>query len=139
MGLFDFLKAAPKELPAPEPLHQEAMGAPYVPPYLDELLKGNKEIPEAAFVTDPYQASESMGYRERTSALGFDTCRQIVAQNTIIGSIIQTVLNCSMAFMQRQPDRYSAGFRVVMSDKDAKPSNKDKIRMREIEDFVLMC
>jgi hypothetical protein len=60
-----------------------------------------------------------------------------MAMTPFVAPIISTRLHQIAEFCQRQPDRHSAGFKVVLRDREREPTKAEKVRAREIEDLVL--
>lgn len=94
-----------------------------------------------ASLTDPfgYQSITAFGYKEKYSILDYYKLKQISYSDPIISAIIQTRLNQVSAFTIVQPDKYKAGFKVRMRDLEKEPSDAEKKRCRELEQFVLNC
>jgi len=78
-----------------------------------------------------------IGYRQRVSAITFDILRQMAMRNSVVASIIQTYVGKVKLFSQPQPDKYSPGFKIIMRDKDAEPSDDEKKEMKNLETWLL--
>lgn len=115
-------------------------------PIRSDLIKAglitpdNTAYDQKASLVDPWSyANTAYGYKEKYSILDYSKCRQITYADPIVAAVIQTRLNQVAGFAQPQVDKYKMGFKVVMRDKEAKPSPKDKQRMKEIETFIISC
>lgn len=60
-----------------------------------------------------------------------------LARTPYVAPILSTRLTQIAEFAQRQPDRHSSGFRVVLRDTDKTPTKAEKARAREIENMIL--
>lgn len=103
------------------------------------ILKPDKQAyDQKTSLVDPWSyGSVSQGYKEKNSLIDYNKCRMIASADPIIASIIQTRLNQVAAFAVPQTDKYSIGFKISMADREAKPTPKDKVKMKEIEQFLM--
>lgn len=69
--------------------------------------------------------------------LSSETLRNL-SRHPIISSIIQTRVNQAAEFAQFSPDD-DLGFRIVLRDYDEEPSDEDKLKIKEITEFVENC
>ncbi len=86
---------------------------------------------------DPFALIDQLGYRDRPSPLTYNTLREMAKRVPTYTGIIQTRMTQISSFGQRQEEKRDAGFGVVMRDHKAHPTPQDKIRMRELEDWLL--
>lgn len=80
------------------------------------LAEPTEEKPRALF-HDPYSVMDWGGWRERPSAVTYDTLQQMAGRHTAIAAIIQVRVNQVAAFAKPQQGRYDRGFRVVLRDR----------------------
>jgi hypothetical protein len=86
---------------------------------------------------DPFALIDQLGYRDRPSALTYNTLREMAKRVPTYTAILQTRVNQVSSFGHRQKDRRDPGFSVELRDDKATPSDLDNQRMRQIEDFLL--
>lgn len=105
------------------------------------LEQSNQAFHPKASLVDPmgYQSLTAFGYKERYSVLDYYKLKQIAFADPIIAAIIQTRSNQVAAFGIQQPDKFKAGYKVMLKDKDKEPSKAEKARAKEIEEFILNC
>jgi len=100
-------------------------GGPDVPAEdMRELLaKAGLGFPEATeekprgLYHDPYQVIDWGGWRERPSALTYETLRQMAYKNTVIAAIISLRANQIGQFCRPQQGKYDRGFRIIKRDR----------------------
>ncbi|RYF12879.1 MAG: phage portal protein [Deltaproteobacteria bacterium] len=80
------------------------------------------DVQPKSVMLDPYGMVASMGYRERNAAISYYTLQALVYRAPVIASIIQTRCNQVSSFARPQPNKYATGYRVMLRDKNAKPS-----------------
>lgn len=80
------------------------------------IAQPTNEVPRAMF-HDPYSVTDWGGWRQRPSAMTYETLRLMAQQNTVIGAIINLRVNQLAQFARPQQDRYERGFRVVLRDR----------------------
>ncbi len=86
------------------------------------IAQPTHEKPRAMF-HDPYAIMDWGGWRQRPSALTYDTLRQMAAGCAPITSIIQLRVNQISQFARPQQSPYDKGYRVVLRDRrDSKRS-----------------
>lgn len=119
MGLVDELRAAASGI-----LGRMATGGDVRPEQMNELLaKAGLGFPEATqekprgLYHDPYQVIDWGGWRERPSALTYETLRMMAMRNTVITSIISLRTNQVSQFCRPQQGKYDRGFRVIKRDR----------------------
>jgi len=97
------------------------------------LADPTDEKPRALF-HDPYSVYDWGGWRERPSALTYDTLRQMSSRNTVIAAIIQVRVNQVGQFARPQQGRYDKGYKVVLRDRrDDKRSMSPEEQMQAAE------
>jgi len=90
-----------------------------------------------ALYWDPYSLVEQLGYKEKPSAITYGTLAAMVWKTPMLNSIIQTRVNQVASFCVPQATKFDQGFRIRMRDFQAKPTSKDKKRIRELEALLL--
>lgn len=80
------------------------------------LAEPTEETPRGLF-HDPYSVYDWGGWRERPSALTYETLRMMAARNTVIAAIIQVRVNQISQFARPQQGRYDKGFRIALRDR----------------------
>lgn len=115
-------------------------------PLRSDLIKAGILTPQKdsfdpkASLVDPWSYSgTAQGYKEKYSLLDYTKCRQITYADPIVAAVLQTRLNQVAAFAKPQHDKYKMGFKVKLRDSDKHPTDGDKTRMREMEQFLLGC
>lgn len=105
------------------------------------ILKPDKQAyDQKTSLVDPWSyGAVSQGYKEKNSLIDYTKCRQITYSDPVVAAIIQTRLNQVAAFAVPQTDKYSIGFKISMTDREAKATPKDKKAMKEIEQFIMNC
>jgi Phage portal protein/LAGLIDADG-like domain len=106
----------------------------------DALVKAGvaeptEEKPRGLF-HDPYAVMDWGGWRQRPSALTYDTLRQMTISNTVITAIIQTRVNQVAQFARPQQGPYDKGYRIILRDRRDKKKVMSKVeekRANEIE------
>lgn len=91
---------------------------------------------KALTISDTSQATD-VGFRERTSGVTFEILRQMSLRDSVIAAIIQTRIGQVKSFGIVQSDKYSVGFKIIMRDHEAEPSEKDKREMLLLEGWIL--
>ena len=89
-----------------------------------------------ALLSDPFTLLETLGYRERHTGVSYDTLLQLSHKVPIFPGIMQTRLNQLSNFSRAQPDVNQTGFAIQLRNGDQTPLKKDKIRMRDMEEWV---
>jgi HK97 family phage portal protein len=99
------------------------------------IAQPTNEVPRAMF-HDPYSVTDWGGWRQRPSAMTYETLRLMAQQNTVIGAIINLRVNQLAQFARPQQDRYERGFRIVLRDRRDRSRSMTKAeekRATEIE------
>ena len=92
--------------------------------------------PKAMF-WDPFAIVEAVGYKERPSAITYQTLATMVWRVPIVQAVIQTRVNQVSAFAQPQRDRFMTGFRVKLRDSEARPKGADKKFAKDMESIFM--
>jgi len=88
--------------------------------------------PRAMF-HDPYSVMDWGGWRQRPSALTYDTLRQMSISNTVIAAIVKLRTDQVSAFCKPQQGQYDRGYRVVLRDRRDKKKGMTKAEQKEAE------
>lgn len=80
------------------------------------LAEPTEEKPRGLF-HDPYAVMDWGGWRERPSALTYETLRMMSVKNTIIAAIIQIRCNQVAQFGRPQQGPYDKGYRIILRDR----------------------
>lgn len=98
---------------------------------------GSYGIPKSWF-NDPFAMLDSMGlgYRANPSALGYETLKQMGEKSVIPLAVIQTRVNQTSAFAQRQRNKYSVGMKVQHKDPHHKLTDRDRDHIKNLLGFV---
>jgi len=86
---------------------------------------------------DPFALIDQLGYRDRPSGLTYNTLRDMSKRVPTVTGIVQTRITQAANYAQRQLDLREPGFAVGMRDTKAHPTHQEKIRMRQLEDWLL--
>jgi phage portal protein BeeE len=81
---------------------------------------------------DPYSVMDWGGWRQRPSALTYETLRQM-AGTPVISAIIQTRQDQVAAFCRPQQGRYDKGYRIILRDRRDKKKGMKKGEQKEAE------
>lgn len=119
MGLIDDIRNA-----AGDAIARVTGGADVPPESMQDLLskaglgfpEGTEEKPRGLY-HDPYQTIDWGGWRERPSALTYETLRQMAYKNTVIAAIISLRANQIGQFCRPQQGKYDRGFRIIKRDR----------------------
>lgn len=95
--------------------------------------------PKSSLV-DPFSYGQvNQGYKEKYGIIDYQKCRQITYADPIVASIVQTRLNQLAAFSKPQSDKYKVGYKISLRDNEKTPTDAEKKRCREIEQFIYSC
>jgi len=115
-------------------------------PLRGELVKAGILTPDIgaydqkASLVDPWSYSQTAyGYKEKWSVLDYSKLRQVSYSDPIVAAVIQTRINQVASFAIPQADRYKVGYKIVLRDREARPSDSDKQKMKELEQFIFNC
>lgn len=95
-------------------------------------LQPTEEKPRAMF-HDPYSVMDWGGWRQRPSALTYETLRQMSVSNTVIAAIIQLRTQQLSAFCRPQQGRYDKGYRIILRDRRDKTKGMTRAQQKEAE------
>jgi phage portal protein BeeE len=91
-----------------------------------QMPQATDEMPRALF-HDPYSIMDWGGWRERPSAVTYESLRQMAVKNTAVAAIINLRSNQISQFTRPQQNRYDRGFKIVLRDRrDKKRSMTDQ-------------
>lgn len=99
------------------------------------LAEPTDEKPRAMF-HDPYAIADWGGWRERPSALTYETLRQLSMRAPVVSSIINLRTHQVAQFAMPQQGRYDRGYRIILRDRRDKRkgmTEEEKKRANEIE------
>jgi len=99
------------------------------------MAEPTEEKPRGLF-HDPYSIMDWGGWRQRPSALTYDTLRQMTLANTVIAAIIQLRTNQVAQFCRPQQGPYDKGYRIILRDrrdKNRAMSKAEILRATELE------
>jgi hypothetical protein len=102
------------------------------------MAEPTEEKPRALF-HDPYSVMDWGGWRQRPSALTYDTLRQMTVSNTIIAAIIQLRIDQIAQFAVPQQGKYDKGYRVILRDrrdKNRSMSKAEQAKATELERMI---
>lgn len=91
-----------------------------------------EEKPRAMF-HDPYSVMDWGGWRQRPSALTYETLRQSASANTVIAAILNLRTHQVAEFCRPQQGRYDKGYRVGLRDRRDKKKGMSKAEQKEAE------
>lgn len=108
----------------------------------DLLVKGGlaeptEEKPRAMF-HDPYAVMDFGGWRERPSALTYETLRMMSSKNTVIAAVIQTRCNQVAQFARPQQGPYDKGYRVILRNRRDKKRTMTPVEKKRAEELERM-
>lgn len=96
------------------------------------LSQATEEKPRAMF-HDPYSVMDWGGWRQRPSALTYETLRQMSVSCTPIAAILQLRQDQLAAFCRPQQGRYDKGYRIIMRDRRDRTKGMTKAEQKEAE------
>ena len=88
---------------------------------------------------DPFTALDQMGFRERPSAITYQTLNQMGRRTPPIAAILLTRINQIAAFAKPQVDEHSVGYRIVLRDGKASMTPEMEKRAAELTKWVSRC
>jgi hypothetical protein len=95
------------------------------------------ETDPKAMLWDPFAIVEAVGYKERPSALNYQTLSTMVWRVPVLQAVIGTRVNQVASFAQPQRDRFMTGFRVKLRDSEARPKGADKKFAKDMEGILM--
>lgn len=93
-----------------------------------------------SYLEPPIRLMESMGYKNKPSALTYNTLYQMSVKNSVVGAIINTRINQVSNFTS--PARYNTdklGFEIRLRDPNVAPTKEQQDVILSIEDFIEKC
>lgn len=96
------------------------------------------EDPRALY-WDPFAVVEQLGYKDKPTAMTYNTLRTIVWRVPIIRAIIQTRINQVSAFAVPQKNRFDPGFRIKLRDSSARATRAVRKYESELETMIMQC
>lgn len=93
-----------------------------------------EEKPRAMF-HDPYSVMDWGGWRQRPSALTYETLRQMSVSNTVIAAIINLRVHQVSAFCRPQQGRYDKGYRILLRDRRDKEAGMTDAQEKEAQNL----
>lgn len=96
------------------------------------IAEPTEEKPRAMF-HDPYSIMDWGGWRQRPSALTYETLRQMASANTVCAAIHNLRRNQVSEFCRPQQGRYDKGFRVQLRDRRDKKKGMSTAEQKEAE------
>lgn len=88
---------------------------------------------------DPFSALDQMGFREKPTAITFNTLREMANRVPPYVAILFTRLNQMAALAEPQADEHSLGYKIVLADKRAKMTPELEARADWITRWVKAC
>lgn len=113
----------------------EDRGAGMVPKTIAQLEKAASE-PKGIF-WDPFAIIDALGYKDKPSAITFNTLHQMRWQCPIVHAIIKTRADQVFAFSRQQENKYTTGFRIRPRDPKQKPTPATERESQSIERWML--
>ena len=101
------------------------------------LAEPTEEKPRGLF-HDPYAVMDYGGWRERPSALTYETLRMMAARNTVIAAIIQLRTNQVAQFARPQQGPYDKGYRIILRDRRDKKKQMTTAQQKQAEELERM-
>lgn len=89
-----------------------------------------EEKPRAMF-HDPYSVMDWGGWRQRPSAVTYETLRQMSVANTVIRAIINLRVNQVSQFARPQQGKYDKGYRIIYRDRRDSKRAMTPVEMRK--------
>ena len=112
---------------------QARAGTELVSVYLDPIARTNPFGSQF----DPYMNQQMPGYTNKPSQMSFKLLRSIAKKTEPVSAIIKLRTNQVGAFSHISDDINKPGFRVMLTDKAAKPTPEEIEEMKMIEQFML--
>jgi len=101
------------------------------------LAEPTEEKPRALF-HDPYSVMDWGGWRQRPSALTYDTLRQMTVSNTVVAAIVQLRIDQVAQFARPQQGDYDKGFRVIKRDRRDKRKKMTQVEQKKAAELERM-
>lgn len=101
-----------------------------------ELPSPTSDDPRALY-WDPFSVVEQLGYKDKPTAMTYNTLRTIMWRVPIIRAIIQTRVNQVAAFAIPQRNRFDPGFRVKLRDPAQRATRAARKFESELEAMIM--
>lgn len=101
-----------------------------------ELPSPTSDDPRALY-WDPFSVVEQLGYKDKPTAMTYNTLRTIMWRVPIIRAIIQTRVNQVAAFAIPQRNRFDPGFRVKLRDPAQRATRAARKFEAELEAMIM--
>ncbi|MBO75997.1 MAG: hypothetical protein CME17_01080 [Gemmatimonadetes bacterium] len=102
----------------------------------DGTMPGPPAHSPEALTWDPYSLVEQLGYRQKPSAITYQTLERMFWQLPILGAIRKTRTDQVASFCQSQRPAHEPGFRIRLREMHREPDEIEKQRMLELEDLI---
>lgn len=101
--------------------------------------KGSAKVPDGprAMFGDPLGVMQAFGYKDRPSAISYETMRDLLYRLPIVSNIIQVRVEQVASFGHVATDRYALGFRVKLREARDTPTDAESALCRKVEQFLL--
>lgn len=86
---------------------------------------------------DPFAIVEQLGYKDKPSAVTYQTLKAMVWKMPIVHALIQLRISQIAAAAQPARDRHQFGWRLRMRDHRAKPTTQDKKWIEQAESLIM--
>lgn len=86
---------------------------------------------------DPFAIIEQLGYKEKPTAVTYNTLKMVMWRMPIIQAIVQTRSNQVASFCKPSHNRYDLGFRVKLREQEKEPTGADKKWAAQMETLFL--
>lgn len=106
----------------------------------EELIKSERVQEAKSIIEDPLAMVASLGYKDKPSALTYETLKKMSVRNSVISSIINTRVNQVSTFSQ--PARFTndnVGYEITLRDPRKTPTDEQKRVIIAIESFLENC
>jgi len=120
--------------------------------YQDYLLKAEEESNQRSKLSqrmnpqdpkgllyDPFTALDQMGFRERPTAITYQTLAEMARRIPPYTAILQTRINQIAAFSEPQPDEHSIGYKIKLRDRRQDMTPELERRADELARWVEHC
>jgi phage portal protein BeeE len=97
-----------------------------------QIVEPTTDKPRAMF-HDPYSAVDWGGWRNRPSALTYDTLRTMSITNPVVGAIINLRINQVASFCTPQKTKFDRGFKIAHRDRQKSKKGMSPVEQREAE------
>lgn len=97
-----------------------------------QIVQPTTDKPRAMF-HDPYSAVDWGGWRNRPSALTYDTLRTMSMTNPVVGAIINLRINQVASFCTPQKTKFDRGFKITHRDRQKSKKGMSPVEQREAE------